>query len=83
MVFFIPLFQMFVLHKVSKSVNFLSDKRIYNAKKTFFNSEVKIEIKTNTTTVLKSELKYSSMSEGNSCVYSSAKPRGITLKIIQ
>ena len=50
-------------------MNFLSDKRIYNAKKkTFFNYKIKIEIKTTTTTALKNELKYSPMSEGNTCI---------------
>ena len=40
---------------------------------------MKIEIETTTTTALKSELKYSPMSEGNSYLYSRAKSRGITL----
>ena len=46
-------------------------------KKNFFNYEIKIKIKTTTTTGLKNELKYSPMSGGNTCI---AKPRGITLK---
>ena len=44
-------------------------------------AKIKIEIKTTTTTVLKNELKCSPMSEDNT--YSRAKPRGVTLKIIQ
>ena len=36
-------------------------------KKTFFNYKTKIKIKT-TTTELKNELKYSPMSEGNTCI---------------
>ena len=40
-------------------------------KNTFFNFKVKIDIKTTTTTVIKNELKYSPMSEGNTC---NAKP---------
>ena len=36
-------------------------------KKTIFNCKIKIEIKT-TTTALKSELKYSPMSESNTCI---------------
>ena len=37
-------------------------------KKTFFNYEIKMEIKTATTTALKNELKYSPMSEGNTSI---------------
>ena len=44
-------------------------------KKTFFNYKVKLKIKT-TTTGLKNELKYSPMSEVNTCI----APGGITLK---
>ena len=32
-----------------KEINFLFDKRIYNAKKTFFNYKIKMKIKTTTT----------------------------------
>ena len=51
-------------------------------KNTFFNFKVKIDIKTTTTTVIKNELKYSPMSEGNTC---NAKPNlgVITLYPIQ
>ena len=37
-------------------------------KKKFFNDKLKIEIKATTTTALKNELKYSPMSEGNTCI---------------
>ena len=49
-------------------------------KKTFFN--YKIKIKTTTTTGLKNELKYSPMSEGNTCI---AEPNleVLPLRIIQ
>ena len=49
-------------------------------KKTFFNYQIKI--KTTTTTVLKNELKYSPMSEGNTCI---AEPNleVLPLRIIQ
>ena len=40
---------------------------MYLYKKTFFNYKIKIEIKT-TTTALKNELKYSPVSEGNTCI---------------
>ena len=53
---------------------FLSDTRIYNINKIHFSiTEIKItvqnkiEIKTTTTTVIKNELQYSPMSEGNTC----------------
>ena len=66
--------------KVSKLS--LSDKRIYSAKKTktFFN--YKMKIKTTTTTRLIIELKYSSMSKGNTCI---AEPNLelLPLRIIQ
>ena len=52
----------YITNQVSKWVNFLSDKRIFNAKKTFLN--YKIKAKTTITTGLKNELKYSPMSEG-------------------
>ena len=50
-------------------------------KKTFFNYRIKIKIKT-TTTGLKNELKYSPMSEGNTCI---AEPNleVLPLRIIQ
>ena len=50
-----------------KEINFLFDKRIYNAKKTFFNYKIKMKIKT-TTTGLKNELKYFPISVGNTCI---------------
>ena len=67
--------------QVSK-VNFLSDKKIYNAKKTFSNYKIKIRIKTTTKTGLNNELKYSPMSEGNACI---AEPNleVLPLRIIQ
>ena len=37
-------------------------------KKTFFNYKTKIKIKATTTTELENELKYSPMSEGNTCI---------------
>ena len=37
-------------------------------KNTFFNYEIKVEIKTTTTTGIKNELKYYPMSEGNTCI---------------
>ena len=37
-------------------------------KNTFFNYKIKTEIKATTTTVIKNELKYSSISEGNICI---------------
>ena len=51
-------------------------------KKTFFNYKIKIKIKTTTTTGLKNELKYSPMSEGNTCI---AEPNleVLPLRIIQ
>ena len=39
---------------------------IYIYKKAFFNYKIKIEIKT--TSALKNELKYCSVSEGNTCI---------------
>ena len=50
-------------------------------KKTFFNYKIKMKIKT-TTTGLKNELKYSPMSEGNTCI---AEPNleVLPLRIIQ
>ena len=37
-------------------------------KNTFFNYKIKTEIKTTTTAVIKNELKYSPMSEDNTCI---------------
>ena len=37
-------------------------------KNTFFNYKIKIEIKTTATTVIKNEVKYSPLSEGNICI---------------
>ena len=52
---------------------------IHIYKKTFFNyKKTKIEIKT-TTTALKNELKYSSVSEGNTCI---AEPKLEVLPLI-
>lgn len=50
-------------------------------KNTFLNNKIKIiKIKTTATTLIKHELKYFPMSKGNTYI---AKPRGITLNIIQ
>ena len=51
-------------------------------KKTFFNYKIKIKIKKTTTTGLNNELKYSPLSEGNTCI---AKPNleVLPLRIIQ
>ena len=50
-------------------VNFISDIRIYNYKKTQFSvTEINIEIKTTAKAVIKNELKYFLMSEGNTCI---------------
>ena len=54
--------------KQNKYINFLSDKRIYNVKKNIIKYKIKIEIKTTTSTALTNELKYSPMSEGNTCI---------------
>ena len=50
-------------------VNFISDIRIYIYKKIQFSiTEINIEIKTTATAVIKNELKYFLMSEGNTCI---------------
>ena len=49
-------------------------------KNTFLNDKIKLEIKTTTTTTIKNEQKYSSMSEGNTYI---TEQRSITLKMIQ
>ena len=46
-------------------------------------TEINTEIKITATAVIKNELKYFLMSEGNTCIYSRAKPRGITPSMIQ
>ena len=56
------------LNKVIVIVNFTSNIRIYNYKNIQFSiTEINIEIKTTATTVIKNELKYFLMSEGNTC----------------
>ena len=72
----------FFWNKVNNQVNFLSDKRIYNAKKTYFNCKKKKKKKIKSTIGLKNELKYSPMSEGNTCI---AEPNleVLPLRIIQ
>ena len=50
-------------------------------KNTIFNNRINIEIKTTKTALIKNKLKYFSISKVNR--YSRAKPRGITLKMIQ
>ena len=53
-------------------------------KNTIFNNRAKhIEIKTTTTAVIKNELKYFPMAEVNNCTVYRAKPRGVTLDMIQ
>ena len=49
---------------------FISDIRIHNDKKIQFSiiEKKNIEIKTTTTAVIKNELKYFPMSEGNTCI---------------
>ena len=37
-------------------------------RKTFFSYKIKLEIKATKTTALKNQLKYSPMSEGNTCI---------------
>ena len=58
-----------VNHRKSSQVNFFSDIRIYIHKKIQFSiTEINIEIKTTATAVIKNELKYFLMSEGNTCI---------------
>ena len=53
----------------SSQVNFMSNIRIYIHKKVQFSiTEINIEIKTIATAVIKNELKYFLMSEGNTCI---------------
>ena len=53
----------------SSQVNFISDIRIYIHKKIQFSiTEINIEIKKTATAVIKNELKYFLMSEGNTCI---------------
>ena len=55
--------------KSSSQVNFFSDIRIYIHKKIQFSiTEINTEIKTTATAVIKNELKYFLMSEGNTCI---------------
>ena len=56
-------FEIQKLQEVSKTI---PEKRIYNAKKYIVQLQ-KMGIKTTTTAVMKNALKYSSMSEGNTC----------------
>ena len=50
-------------------VNFISDIRSYNYKKIQFSiTEINIEIKTTVTAVIKNEIKYFLMSEGNTSI---------------
>ena len=51
----------------SSQVNFISDIRIYIHKKISV-TEINIKIKTTATAVIKNDLKYFVMSEGNTCV---------------
>ena len=46
-------------------------------------TEINTEIKITAAAVIKNELKYFLMSEGNTRLYSRAKPRGITPNMIQ
>ena len=53
----------------SSQVNFFSDIRIYIHKKIQFSiTEINTEIKITATAVIKNELKYFLMSEGNTCI---------------
>ena len=64
----------------SSQVNFISDIRIYIHKKVQFSiTEINIEIKTTATAVIKNELKYFLMSEGNTCI---AEPKLEVLPLI-
>ena len=64
----------------SNQVNSISDIRIYIHKKIQFSiTEINIEIKTTATAVIKNELKYFLMSEGNTCI---AKPNLEVLALI-
>ena len=53
---------------MSSQVNFISNIVIYNYKKYNFQTEINIEIKTTATAVIKNELKYFLISEGNTCI---------------
>ena len=54
---------------VQSQVNFISDIRIYIHEKIQFSiTEINIEIKSTATTVIKNELKYFQMSEGNTYI---------------
>ena len=56
-------------HAYSSQVNFTSSIKIYIHKKTQFPiTETNIEIKSTATTVLRNELKYFLISEGNTCI---------------
>ena len=48
--------------------NFISDMRIYNVYRKYVYHEMSVEIKTTTTAVIKNELKYFPMPEGNTCI---------------
>ena len=59
----------FIHSSTHSIVNFISDIRIYNYKKIQFSkTEINIEIKTTATAVIKNELKYFLISEGNTCI---------------
>ena len=54
---------------VQSQVNFISDIRIYIHEKIQFSiTEINIEIRSTATTVIKNELKYFQMSEGNTYI---------------
>ena len=56
-------------HAYSSQVNFTSSIKIYIHKKTQFPiTETNIEVKSTATTVLRNELKYFLISEGNTCI---------------
>ena len=56
-------------HAYSSQVNFTSSIKIYIHKKTQFPiTETNIEIQSTATTVLRNELKYFLISEGNTCI---------------
>ena len=67
LIYNLHLVDIILLH--SSQVNFFPNIRIYIHKKIQFSiTEINIEIKTTATAVIKNELKYFLMSEGNTCI---------------
>ena len=54
--------------QVKSSQNYISDIRIYNYKIYISKTKINIEIKRTAAAVIKNELKYFPMSEGNTCI---------------